>query len=107
MYPSGKENVLVTEDQKVTKAISKLGFIGRSNFEAWIASLIPNLFHLSSLVWANLATQADQLSDALYQVTKAVKLSHSPISFVFFGKEKQNESEKGRLGQDPQGKPKG
>ncbi len=62
MYPSEekkkKKKVLVIEDQKVIKDINKLGFIGMSYFEAWITSLIPNLFHLSSLVWASLVTQA-------------------------------------------------
>jgi hypothetical protein len=28
MYPSGKENVLVTGDQKLIKAVSKLGSMG-------------------------------------------------------------------------------
>jgi hypothetical protein len=50
MYPSEKENVLVIKDQKFIKVINKLGLIGMSYFEAWIASLIPSLFHLLSLV---------------------------------------------------------
>ena len=84
MYPLGKEKVLVTRDQKDRRDISRLGLIGMSYLEARIASLIPNILHFSSLVRANLATQANQLSDALYHVTEVENVSHSPHFICFF-----------------------
>ena len=84
MYPSEKEKVLVTEDQKDKRDIKRLGLIGMSYLKAWITSLIPNIFHFSSLVGANLATQVDQLLDALYYVTEVENVSHSPHFICFF-----------------------
>ena len=42
MYPSGKEKILVTRDQKHKRDINRLGLIGISYLEARIASLIPS-----------------------------------------------------------------
>ena len=80
MYPSGKEKVLVIGDQKHKRDINRLGLIEISYLEARIASLIPNVFHLSSLERAILATQADQLSVALYHVTEVANVSVTQIS---------------------------
>ncbi len=58
--------------------------MGISYLEARIASLIPNVFHLSSLERANLATKADQLGANLYHVTEVVNVSHSPHFICLF-----------------------
>ncbi len=84
IYPSGKEKVLVTEDQEDRRDINKLGLIGMSYLDVRIASLIPNIFHFLRLEIANLATQADQLSDALYHVMEVEKVSHSPHFIYLF-----------------------
>ena len=55
-----------------------------SYLDVRIASLIPNIFHFLSLEIANLATQADQLSDALYHVMEVENVSHSPHFIYLF-----------------------
>ena len=51
--------------------------MGISYLEARMASLIPNVSHLSILDRATFATQSDQLGVILYHVTEVVNASHS------------------------------
>jgi hypothetical protein len=84
MNPSGKEKVLVAGVQKYKRDVNRLGLMGISYLEARIASLIPNVFHLSSLERAILATQANQLGAGLYHVTEVVNVSHSLYFICLF-----------------------
>ncbi len=76
--------------------------MGISYFEARMVSLIPSVFHLSSLERANLATQADQLVAGLYHVTRVVNVPILPSSCTHFGRYKQNENGKEKLERDLQ-----
>ena len=84
MNPLRKEKELVTRDQKHKRDVNMLGLMGISYLEARIASLIPKVFHLSSLGRATLATQANQLGVVLYHVTEEVNVSFSPYFICLF-----------------------